>query len=164
MVAVRRQLPEAPATVTVPGTEGLAAGDGASVWRHLRANCPNDGDVPRIGCFASTRNASFLGVTVQVLLRLPAVALWLTQHVAVCDLDRCFICALWRSRSSLGSGRGSEVPALLAQLGHADFFEAFCDGRSHSAADFLREYLLTAVYCEESECRNLDSRVCLERR
>ena len=86
---------------------------------------------------------SFVGVAVQLLLRLPPVALWLSQHVLMCDLDRCFVCALWRSSSSLGSGRGSEVPALLAQLGDGGFlFEAFCDGRSHSAAGFLREYLL----------------------
>ena len=112
--------------------------------------------MPRIGCFASTSNASFLGVVVQVLLRLPAVALWLSQHVLVCDLDGCFVCALWRSRSSLGSGRGAEVPALLAQLGHQGVLEEFGDGMSHSAAAFLREYLLVAGECEESQLRSVD--------
>ena len=80
----------------------------------------------------------------------------IVMHVLVCDLDGCFVCALWRSRSSLGSGRGVEVPALLAQLGHQGVLEEFGDGMSHSAAAFLREYLLVAGECEESQLRSVD--------
>ena len=55
VVTAGRPLPAAPSTVAVPGLEGLAAGDGDSVWRHLRANgAGDDGDVPRIWCFALT--------------------------------------------------------------------------------------------------------------
>ena len=157
VVTEGRPLPAAPSTVAVPGLEGLAAGDGDSVWRHLRANgVGHDGDVPTIGCFASTGNASFLGVAVQVLLRLPAVALWLSQHVVRCDLGRCFVCALWRSRSSLGSGSSAKAPALLEQLEAHEVFDSFRDGRSHPAAGFLRGLLAVASECEESQLRSSD--------
>ena len=135
VVVAGQPLPVAPATVLVPGLEGLAAGDGDRVGRHLcRNRAGGDCDVPRIGCFASTGSASFVGVTVQVLLRLPSVALWLSQHVLMCDLDRCFLCALWRSKASLGSGAGAKAPALLEQLDAYGVLDKFCDGRSYPAA------------------------------
>ena len=152
-VADVRSLPAAPCTVSVPvlrtrlpeTEEGLSVGDGDSVWRHLEAvGAGFDGLVPRIGCFAFTGNTSFVGVIVQVLLRLPSMALWLSQHAAMCDLDDCFTCAVCDSRASLRSGIGAKALVLLEKPCQYGELEAFCDGNSHAAAGFLDEFLSQA--------------------
>lgn len=154
-VADVRSLPAAPYMVSVPGLESLSVGDGDSVCRHLETvGAWVDGLVPRIGCFAFTGNTSFVGVIVQVLLRLPSMALWLGQHAAMCNTNGCFTCALWASRASPGSGVHAKAPTMsLERLGQYGQLEEFCDGKSHAAVVFLAEFLDQA---HVDECRVID--------
>ena len=153
-----QSLPAAAADMRLPGLAGLAAADSDAVWRHLRAGGSGGGcDVPSVGCFRSTGKTSFVSVVVQVLLRLPAVAVWLRDHAAACDPDDrswCFVCALWRSRLSLGFGRKAKEPALVEYLGVHGELEEFRDGSSHPAVHFLDGFLDVANACEYAHGRD----------
>ena len=100
--------------------------------------------------FANGGKTCFANAVLQVLLRLPAVAIWLSEHSAACELPQsnCLSCTLWASRVQLGRSR--QIPALVQDL--CRFLPAFADGRQHGAEDFLAT-LLDALRAQEVDAK-----------
>lgn len=130
-------MPSAPAALDVVALRGLPGGDGKGAWAHLRA-VGGSGGVPLVGGLGNPEQRScFANALVQVLLRLPAVALWLGQcHTGVCDAaPECVACLLWRSREALGR-RPAAVPMLVAALDRLPLLCRFGDGAQHDLEEF----------------------------
>ena len=73
-------VPVAPADLDVVALRDLPAGLAKDTWCFLR-EVPGVSGEPRVAGFANFGQKScFATVVLQVLLRLPAVALWLSQH------------------------------------------------------------------------------------
>ena len=84
----------------------------------------------------------YVSSVLQVLLRLPAVALWLQAHASHCEVRgqapdsaeaRCTACALWATRLQLGSGA---CPALVRYRAAVD--QRFARRAQQDAAEFLQ--------------------------
>ena len=132
-----REMPSAPAALDVVALRGLPGGDGKGAWAHLRA-VGGSGGVPLVGGLGNPEQRScFANALVQVLLRLPAVALWRGQcHTGVCDAaPECVACLLWRSREALGR-RPAAVPMLVAALDRLPLLCRFGDGAQHDLEEF----------------------------
>ena len=87
-------------------------------------------------------NTCYANSVLQVLLRLPSVALWLHAHASHCEVrgqapdtaeTRCAACALWATRLQLGSGA---CPALVRHRAAVD--QRFARRGQHDAAEFLQ--------------------------
>ena len=99
-----------------------------------------EGLVPVVGGLKNAGQTCFANAALQVLLRLPAVALWLSHHADVCGEGLCLLCEVWRSRTAFGRA-SSEVPALVGALHRFEPLVAFADGAQHDAEEFLAELL-----------------------
>ena len=125
--------PVAPALLGVSALRGLLVGDARGAWAHLRASC---GDGFRLGGLRDAGRACFANALLQVLLRLPAFALWLSHHAGACDaVPCCLACKLWRSREAFGQ-RPAAVPALVVGIRDVPGLEHFGDGAQHDVAEF----------------------------
>ena len=72
----------APAMLDVVALRGLPGGDARGAWAHLRAV---RGEEFRLGGLRNLGQTCFANAMLQVLLRLPAVALWLSHHAGACE-------------------------------------------------------------------------------
>ena len=123
----------APALLDVSALRGLPGGDAKGAWVHLRAT---RGEEFRLGGLRNAGHGCFANALLQVLLRLPAVALWLSHHAGACDaLPCCLACTLWRSREAFGQ-RPAAVPALVVSFRDFPGLELFGDGSQHDVAEF----------------------------
>ena len=99
--------PVAAGAVVVEGFgDGVPSGSATSVWSFLSRACGAQGGpaVPVGGLF-SLPASSAPGVVLQVLLRIPAFAMWLHLHMQSCaGSSSCLACALWRCRVACGAG------------------------------------------------------------
>ena len=92
-------------------------------------------------------NVCFANSVLQVVLRLPAVAFWLSHHAGACGAERhCTTCELWLARLALGK-LPAVRPLLVEQLGRFGLY-AFAGGAQQSAADFLPALLGQLRVCE----------------
>ena len=83
----------------------------------------------------------FANAILQVLLRLPAVAMWLCHHAGACDVpSACLACAVWRSRRALWR-QAAAVPELVSRLCEFEELAAFGDERQHDAEEFCASLL-----------------------
>ena len=98
------ETPVPPAALSIDAFADLPSGDARTTWRHV-------GQLPFRG-LANAGDTSYVSSVVQVLLRVPAVALWLHTHAMHCGGwvsfgegpgARCAACALWATRLQLGS-------------------------------------------------------------
>ncbi len=126
--------PPAPSTLQIAELEGLPGGDARAAWAHLRAR-GGDRSVPGLGGFKSAGNTCFANAVLQVLLRLPAVAIWLSEHASGCAAGACLLCELGRARVALGC-RPAAAPSLVARVGAFPGLRAFAGGGQHDAAEF----------------------------
>ena len=140
--------PVPPADLDILALRDLPAGAAMDAWAALRA-VPGVSGEPRLAGFANFEQGScFATVALQVLLRLPAVALWLCHHAAVCDFGvGCVACALWRSREALLASR-PRVPELVLRLAEFPALSRFASGEQHDADDFMTS-LLAALHMQE---------------
>ena len=85
--------PAAVASFDVPDLGEAPAGDAKGAWAHLRAKGGGT-EVPALGGFLSSgANGCFANSVLQVVLRLPAVALWLSHHTGARGAERhCTTC------------------------------------------------------------------------
>jgi hypothetical protein len=128
------------ASVVVDCYEGLHGVGGVHAWG-LAA-----GRAPRIGGLVVPARGS-MGAWLQVLLRLPACAVWLAAHARLCRVpgdaagadgrSSCAACALWALRERLGAHMYAlqEVAPLMLQ-------------REVGAAAYIRALLTTLHRCE----------------
>jgi len=132
----------APADVVVEAYAGLPGAGSSQAWAKLvRGGCPS------LAGFAGASNGSYAEALAHVLLRVPAVALWLDRHVDLCGVggEKCLACALHRSRRDMGrKAGGAELfrRAVLADVVYAD------KGREHDVMAFLAD-VLKAMRAEE---------------
>ena len=106
----------APASLDIVSLRGLPGGDAAGSWTYLRRQDSVLAEVPVVGGFANMGNTCFVNALLQVLLRVPTVAVWLQYHAAQCVVGAgCLACMVWRSRQALGK-RPPAAPALVAML------------------------------------------------
>ena len=125
--------PVALALLDISALRGLPGGDAKGAWAHLRAT---RGEEFRLGGLRNAGRGCFANALLQVLLRLPAVALWLSHHAGACDaLPCCLACKLWRSREAFGQ-RPAAVPALVVSFRDFPGLELFGDGSQHDVAEF----------------------------
>ena len=85
-ISVPEALPVPLADVSVPVLDGLPAGSAAASWRHLVAE---EGAValPAVAGLVNKHNTCYALSLLQVLLRLPPLALWLQWHYSRCDAN-----------------------------------------------------------------------------
>ena len=144
----------APASLDILSLRGLPGGDAACSWNHLRRQGGVVAGVPAAGGFANVGDTCFVNALLQVLLRLPAVAVWLQHHAGQCVVGAgCLACLVWRSRAALGK-RPPAAPALVATLSECVRLLRFGDGEQHdldelctSLLDALRDDEVTAGRC-----------------
>ena len=132
-ISVPEPLPVPLADVPVPELDGLPAGSAAASWRHLVAE---EGAValPAVAGLVNKNNTCYALSLLQVLLRLPPVAIWLQWHYSRCDANlTCVACRTWASRWQLGSDRTQ--PVLVTNIGLVS--RRFADRSQQDADDFL---------------------------
>jgi endonuclease/exonuclease/phosphatase family metal-dependent hydrolase len=98
--------------------------------------------------------ACYANSACQVLLRLPAVALWLDRHAELCGSalspeegpallggsSACVCCALWRTRAHLGVSIC--IPELVARRRFVN--NRFNNREQHDSVDFVQQFLEAA--------------------
>ena len=114
--AVESEAPVAPAELAIDALAGLPSGDARTTWRTVGQLAPRG--------LANAGQTCYASCVVQVLLRVPAVAVWLHAHANQCDglsgdgsEARCGACALWATRLQLGS---KAMPELVRHRGAID--------------------------------------------
>ena len=124
-----------PAELSIDVLAGLPSGDALTTWRTV-------GQLALRG-LTNAGETDYASCAVQVLLRVPAVALWLHAHAKHCESRsgdsseaRCVACALWATRLQLGS---KAVPTLVRHRGAVD--RCFDERGQHDAAEFLKSLL-----------------------
>jgi hypothetical protein len=78
--------------------------------------------------FLNIGETCYANAVCQVLLRTPAVAHFLFQHVLICEEDTCVTCCFWNSRNDFGSApsivlRRTDVSESLRDLVQRDVLE-----------------------------------------
>ena len=128
--------PAAPASLDIVQLRDLPGGPAAEVWANLRSAFGASA-VPRVAGLANTAGRTcFANAVLQVLLRLPAVAMWLCQHARVCDVPAaCLACAVWRCREAFWQ-QPARVPYLVRRLREFPALAAFGDEQQHDAEEF----------------------------
>ena len=125
-----------PAEVSIDAFLDLLSCEARATWRRV-------GQLAFQG-LANTGGTCYVTAVVQVLLRVPAVALWLNAHAMHCEGNellgdgsavRCAACALWATRLQLGSAAVPELVRHRAVVGRR-----FEEHGQQDAAEFL--YLL----------------------
>ena len=113
--------PGASQEVRLAGYEGLARASVQAGWERR-------GRYPFLSGFLNVRNTCFAASVMQVLLRVPAVIVWLDAHAQLCSRgrDECLTCALRETQGQLGV-RGAE-PFLCRQEAIARVGAFFADG------------------------------------
>ena len=98
-------VPVGAGSVVVSGVGAdMPVGDADALWAFLKGSTGRPGQAVPIGGLPAGVGGSCLLVVVQILLRLPAVAVWLARHCESCpDSISCLACALWRCRDGLGT-------------------------------------------------------------
>ena len=142
--ALETNAPLPPADLAIEAFAGLPSGDAVAIWRFV-------GGIA-VGGLANAGNTCYASSVAQVLLRVPAVALWLHTHAAQCkgfDCSgsgqgvRCVACALWATRLQLGS---AALPELVRHRRAVD--EVFQKDSEHDAAEFMKRLLTRMRRCE----------------
>ena len=139
--------PGASQEVRLAGYEGLARASVQAGWERR-------GRYPVLSGFSNVRNTCFAASVVQVLLRVPAVIVWLEAHAQLCSRgrDECLTCALRETQGQLGV-RGAE-PFLCRQEAIARVSAFFADGQQHDACEFVLFLLEGLAQAEESAGRS----------
>ena len=157
----RGQKPVSAADVAIEAYAGLPGVGGKRAWEGELVR----GGYPPLGGFGG-KFGSYAGAVAQLLLRTPAVALWLERHAQVCSVARgcdagecvdappppkkCLPCSVRESRRQLGK-RG-EVPALWRAAGVAG--ATYLDRmREHDVVAFLKDVLRAMHDAEVSAAR-----------
>jgi hypothetical protein len=146
LFAIRRDLvfaglgfiPSAPAEVGIRSYIALSIAGARAVWRrHV---------FPRLGGFRNVGNTCYLNCVAQVMVRTPAVRVWLARREQVCGVarDQCVACALSRSCHQLALAGACPTLAVVRELVGSRFVgHAQCD-----ASEFA-ECLVDALRAEE---------------
>ena len=108
--------------VAVPGLGDVSGAEASVAWSRLVL-----GRYPRSeGLCTPDKMRSYAVSLVQVLLRVPALAVWLTVHARSCSAAgtradgraaSCVTCSLWRTREHLGLRAVPDVMLHLAEIG-----------------------------------------------
>ncbi len=95
--------------------------------------------------FARVGNTCYVNVVAQVLLRLQPITAMLQKHseVPCTNVTSCVLCALWDSKSSLGSSRLPRLANDRHLVG-----AAFADENQHDAVEFLECWIAKARAAE----------------
>ena len=138
--------PEAPGgaqEVGIAGLEVLASSRVQEAWRRREV-------YPALGGLGNPQGRTCFAASVaQVLLRVPAVIVWLERHAELCALKMaggCAVCALRETRRQVGVGGVEPVVCrrdFLRQVG-----AMFADGRQHDACEFAHALLVRMVNAE----------------
>ena len=111
---------------------------------------------PRYAGFVSFGRESYVTSAAQVLLRIPAVAVFLEHHAGLCDAGAqkgCVTCALWATRLEL---QGRDVPTLVCNRAFVD--ERFRESmEEHDVAEFLQQLIHGMSRVEAAASRALEN-------
>ena len=133
-MALATDAPVPPADLSIECFAGLPSGDAVATWRFV-------GELA-LGGLANAGSTCYATAVAQVLLRVPAVAVWLHVHATQCEgigrpgidsASRCVSCALWATRLQLGS---AALPELVRHRGEID--KIFEEGGQQDAAEFAQ--------------------------
>ena len=128
--------PLAPGAVRLPSLEGLPGVEACAAWK----SCVSGG-FPRFAGLKNSGNMCYVNAAAQVLLRVPAFAVFLDSHSSLCGAGLfCVTCALHQTRRQLGS---MKEPALVAIRGAVD--GSFADAGQHDVADFVQRLLAQMI-------------------
>ena len=128
-VQIEGSMPAEACSFDLEAFRGLPAGKAAGLWsQHVQGghHCLTELRLPVLSSYAP--------VVVQLLLRLPAVSMWLTRHAEQCDIEggeerraeKCAACALWMSRRNFKEASGPGARKSFVPL----FVYRFLAGRS----------------------------------
>ena len=126
---------DSPYELEVAGYEGLSGRGYAMAW-----SGSGGGSWPP-PCGLGGKALSYANVFVQVMLRLPAVALWLERHGSLCEggeARSCLSCALKRSRAQLG--KTAAVSELVRRVKLA--------GDSYADQGLRQEHDVVQFFCD----------------
>jgi len=131
------EVPVLPEDVAIAALKGMAALRSGTVWGGASAE-----RFPRVRGLCNPGCRSYALVVVQMLLRIPALFVWLAKHAGQCEhggscQHDCLACALWATRTSLGLRR---VPEFLYAV-QRHFGTVFKSGSEHDVAALLKRVL-----------------------
>ncbi|MCP4036209.1 MAG: hypothetical protein GY733_04675, partial [bacterium] len=136
----------------LPGVDGISGAEAALAWSRLV-----QGRYPRmLGLCNPDSRRSFAICVAQVLLRVPAMAVWMTVHERSCgaaastggEASSCILCSLWRTRDQLGL---RAVPDVLLHL--ADVGTEYKERQERDVAVFAQRFLHAARTVERDAGR-----------
>jgi hypothetical protein len=137
---------------------GLPAGRAAEIWRQHVPGGHHSLTELRVPVLSS-----YVPSAVQLLLRLPAVSMWLAKHVEHCDINthevecakNCVACALWSSRNNFNerSGPGARKSFVPLFVHRHLAGKCFASGGEHDICSFVNEMLAEMCRVETAASR-----------
>ena len=138
--------PQASSDLDLEAFRGLLATQAQEIWRE---HVP--GGHHALTGLRVPHLASYVPNAVQLLLRLPAVAMWLAKHAEHCEMgsteegrsERCVTCALWASRRNFNerAGRGERKSFVPLFVRRGLVGKVFASGGEQDVCAFFRDLL-----------------------
>jgi len=135
--------PQASSDLDLEAFRGLLATQAQEIWRE---HVP--GGHHALTGLRVPHLASYVPNAVQLLLRLPAVSMWLAKHAEHCEMgsteegrsERCVTCALWASRRNFNerAGRGERKSFVPLFVRRGLVGKVFASGGEQDVCAFFR--------------------------
>ena len=144
------QRPRGPSGVHLEALRGLRGGDVREQLRRGASEAEREAIVA-LGGLRNLGNTCFANSAVQVLLRLPAFSLWLSEHFCEDGGGGCVLCALRETRRQIGTS-ADPAPIVVQRMQSIAFPDLgfFGDGAQHDAEEFLQR-LLGVAHAREAQ-------------